>query len=303
MGRIKRAVKIALLALILISSGKAVYLKYQIESPLKAFETAGVAVNESLIAVYHNGNTWQFATYREEDNRIIVRTVSWDFIHAFFTWSLSKNTESSKAAFNYSPLALDKTLLKKYRPHHRALLFKTLGWVYDEDIALHLPALSEVMSRGEKYSSITGLGSNRGLWINMKIICDPPSLFAHDYVCRGFIGYDGLLVIPGYRLKTGRMVWVIERPQGDFVNVTVFYPGISLSKLVKPERKINGTLTFTGRSVQLLREAVPDYVERDILYIELEVMDDRNHSSVGGIFVLPKDRYGTFDESWEGEEE
>jgi len=303
MGRVKRALKVILIVLILISSGKAIYLKYQIESPTRALEIAGVPENESLIAVYHNGNTWQFATYSKRENTLRVYTVEWNPLFAFFLWRLKKGKESAKAIVDYSPLVLNTSLIEEYSPHEKALLFKSIGWVYGKEITSRLPALSEVIANGEKYYSITGTGSKDGFWIKMKIICDPPSLFAIDYVCRGFIGYEGLLTIPGYNLKDGRMTWIIEKPQGDFVNVTVFYPGISLSKLVKQKKKdTKEPLTFTGRSIRLLREAVPDYVNKDIIYIELDVRDDVNYSYVGGMFLLPHDRYGSFEESVEGHE-
>lgn len=295
---LRKVLKTLLLIVLLILGMRAAYLKYELRSAVVAYERAGVPENETLVAAYHHGNTWQFATYIDGDGILNVYTVEWKPLSAFILGRLDRKVERAEALVNYSPLAMEVSLLRNYRPHQTALLFKTLGWVYGDKVnGSYLPAFSDVIKPGEVYYSIEGTGSRDKIWIKTKTICDPPSLFAHDYVCRGFIGYEGLLTIPGYSLESGQMVWVVKKLQGDKLNITVFYPGISLSTTIKAKRYMNETMTFTGKSVQLLREAIPKVVWPDITYIQVWVSDDNGNASVEGIFLLPNYRYGTFEES------
>ncbi|EEB73434.1 hypothetical protein [Thermococcus sp. AM4] len=105
------------------------YTYHQLSSAEGAYKLAGIPGDEKLIAVYHDAHFWQFATYNPKINTLKLYTVE----QSSPFWLKKRKVESVKALVNYTPLALNLDQLKQYKPHEKALLFKTLGWKYNEE--------------------------------------------------------------------------------------------------------------------------------------------------------------------------
>ena len=234
------------------------YLAYLNSLPpaVRAYKLARIPGDEKLIAVYHDENFWQFATYNEKTNTLKLYTVE----QSSPLWLKRRKVESVKALVNYTPLALDLNQLKQYKPHSKALLFKTLGWKYEEDISgSYWANLSEVIRPGEKYYRIYGLGSSSGLWIKSKAVCRKTNL---DIVCYGTAGTNGILVIPGF--KDSKMLWVVEGIKGN-PQVAFFYPGVVL-KNVTEENKV---FTYSSEDREVIKSIVQKLEGKNPSYLEV----------------------------------
>lgn len=285
---------VAVVLIVLLFVGKVFYVKEKLDSPYELYRMINVPEREELVSAYHEGNLWQFATYDPESDRLKVYTLEWNP----YLSDPERRVESAKAFVNYSPLAMDVSILKSYRPHRRALLFKTLGWKYNGEInGSYLPYLGEILKPGAPYYSIYGVATKGKFWVRSRNICSPPSIFAFDIVCYGAIGSNGLLTLPGY--QPGRMVWIVSRPLGDKTVVWVHYPGVVLSKVVEKEN-MNFSV-FTGRALEPLGSFVPEYVAKGAVYLGVRV-DEASDGSVKleADFVVSDYYYGRISKLWNG---
>ncbi|WP_048151134.1 hypothetical protein [Palaeococcus ferrophilus] len=215
------------------------YTYHELSTAEGAYKIAGIPKEEGLIAVYHEDSLWQFATYNEKTNVLKLYTVS----QSSPFWLRSRRVESSKALVNYSQVILDLEALKDYTPHGKALLFKTLGWKYDGEIdGSYWWNLSEVIKPNGTFYQIYALGTSEGIRIRSKEVCEKRSLFAHDYLCYGSIGINGVLVFPSY--EDTKLLWVKKKPRNQYNSeVLAYYPGVILRGLAK------GGIAFTYRDV------------------------------------------------------
>ncbi|EEB74153.2 hypothetical protein [Thermococcus sp. AM4] len=252
-----KKVLVALLLILLLSFfAYNAYTYHQLSSAEGAYKLAGISGDEKLIAVYHDAHFWQFATYNPKTNTLKLYTVEQSSIF----WLKSITMESAKALVNYTPLALDLNQLKRYKPHSKALLFKTLGWKYDYQInGSYWANLSEIIRPGEKYYRIYGLGSSSGLWIKSKAVCRKTTLEA---VCYGTVGTNGILVIPGF--KDSKMLWVVEGVKGN-PQVAFFYPGVVL-KTVTEENKV---FTYSSEDGDVIESIVQKLEGKNPFYLEV----------------------------------
>jgi hypothetical protein len=286
--------KIALAVIVFLFLVKVVYVKEKIDSPEDLYRMLNVPKGEELIAAYHQGYLWQFATYDPKSNFLKVYTLDW----SPYDLDPNRRVESARAFVNYSPLAMNISVLRAYRPHKKALLFKTLGWKYNAEInGSYLPYLGDILKPGVPYYSISGVVTNGRFWVRPRNICSNPSIFAFDIVCYGSIGSGGLLTLPGY--QPGRMVWIVSRPFGNKAVVWVHYPKIVLSKEVK-DKNVNFSI-FTRGSLKPLASFVPEYVARDALYLGVSV-EEANDGSVKleANFVISDHYYGHISKLWNG---
>ncbi|BAD86364.1 hypothetical protein TK2175 [Thermococcus kodakarensis KOD1] len=192
----KRALATGVLLLLFSFFAYNAYTYHELSTAEGAYKLAGIPKGEGLIAVYHEDTLWQFATYNEETNVLKLYTVS----QSSQFWLKKKKVESARAFVNYSPVILDLGALKDYKSHEKALLFKTLGWKYDDEInGSYWWNLSEVIKPNETFYQIYALGTSKAIWIRSKEVCEKRSLFAHDYLCYGSIGMNGVLVFPSYK--------------------------------------------------------------------------------------------------------
>jgi len=212
----------ALFLLLVLLIGYFAYLN-SLPPAVRAYKLARIPGDEKLIAVYHDEDFWQFATYNKKTNTLKLYTVE----QYSPLWLKKRKVESVKALVNYTPLALDLKLLKSYEPHSKALLFKTLGWKYEEDISgSYWTNLSEVIHPGEECYRIYGIGSSDKIWIKSKKVCTV-STFVGEMRCYGSVGMEGLLVFPAY--ESSRLLWVKEKPgAGGNVELFAYYPGAVL---------------------------------------------------------------------------
>ncbi len=104
------------------------YTYHQLSSAEGAYKLAGIPGDEKLIAVYHDENFWQFATYNPKARELKVYYLSQGHPLDFRI----KKTKTVKTPLNYSPLALNPKLLEKAPKETPALLFNG-KWYTPED--------------------------------------------------------------------------------------------------------------------------------------------------------------------------
>ncbi|ASJ02753.1 hypothetical protein A3L09_05550 [Thermococcus profundus] len=237
------------------------YTYHELSTAEGAYKLAGIPKEEGLIAVYHENNLWQFATYNEKTNMLKLYTVS----QSTPFWLKSRRVESSKTLVNYSSVILDLEVLKDYTPHERALLFKTIGWKYDDEIdGSYWWNLSEVIKPNETFYQIYALGTSKEMWIRSKEVLRRDSRFAGDTVGYGSIGVNGVLVFPSY--KDTKLLWVKEKPGNqNSSEVLAYYPGVILRGLAK------GGIAFTYRDVdqKMAKEIIKKLETKNPKYVQL----------------------------------
>lgn len=218
------------------------YTYYQLSSAEGAYKLAGIPSSEKLIAVYHDKDFWQFATYDERTNTLKLYTVK----QSSPLWLKKRRVESVKALVKYTPLALNLNMLNQYRPHSKALLFKTLGWKYDDDIKqVAYPKLSDVISPNTSYAEIVGVLSTDKIWIEPKYYGNGGDAFY------GSAGIKGLLVLPGklnQPVVSEGYIWYTEK----IGTREIHYPGI----VVKSPIKKSNSRTFIG---EVLLDGLNDF--------------------------------------------
>ena len=138
-------------------------------SPDKTFGMATIE-NTQLIATYVDKGilapTWQFAFYNQKTRKIFVTFVTgslWPWPH------ITLKRQAYSTEYNYSSLAVQKTLLKKWRGQTPALLFN--GTWYSRDN--QKDALSEFTSFDIQNASFGRIGlfySKNGFWVGLNKI-------------------------------------------------------------------------------------------------------------------------------------
>ena len=234
--------KTAAILLLLSLFAYNAYTYHQLSSAERAYKLAGIPSDEKLIAVYHDKNLWQFATYNEKTNTLKLYTVE----QSSPFWLKERKVESVKALVNYTPLALDLKLLKSYEPHEKALLFKTLGWKYDDGIKrATYPKLSDVISPNTSYTQVVGVLSTDKIWIAPKYYGNGGDAFY------GSAGIKGLLVLPGklnQPVVSEGYIWYTEK----IGTREIHYPGI----VVKAPIEKSNSRTFIG---EVLLDGLNDF--------------------------------------------
>ncbi len=96
------------------------YLAYLNSLPpaVRAYKLARIPGNEQLIAVYHDNNLWQFATYNPKTQELKVYAIYSD--KPTLPWG--RDVKSVKTPLNYSPLTLGLKLLEKAPKNSRITL-------------------------------------------------------------------------------------------------------------------------------------------------------------------------------------
>ena len=213
------------------------YTYHQLSSAEGAYKLAGIPNSEKLIAVYHDSHFWQFATYDEKTNTLKLYTIS----QSSPFWPKKRKVESAEALVNYSPLSLDLKVLGDYKPHERALLFKTLGWKYNEELMkVSYPKIFDVVSPDVDYFEIIGTLSGKGIRIGARN--DGSEMISW------IEGVRGLLLLPG-RIDSANIshgfIWVAVEKNESGQIVRTYYPGVILERgirTVKEKQSFRGVL-------------------------------------------------------------
>ncbi|WP_456365170.1 hypothetical protein [Thermococcus sp.] len=233
------------------------YTYHQLSSAEGAYKLAGISNSEKLIAVYHDKNFWQFATYNEKTNTLKLYTIS----QSSPFWPKKRKVESAKALVNYSPLSLDLKVLRDYKPHEKALLFKTLGWKYNEELVeVPYPKIFDVVSPDVNYFEIIGTLSGKGIRIGARN--DGSEMISW------IEGVRGLLLLPGRIDSTNishGFIWVVLEKNESSQIVRTYYPGVILERsirTVKEKQSFRGVLlqkALNNASVKLEIHKTPEF--------------------------------------------
>ncbi|NJE47157.1 hypothetical protein E3E35_07020 [Thermococcus sp. GR7] len=209
-----------LLVLILSFFAYNTYTYHQLSSAEGAYKLVGVPSDEKLIAVYHDENSWQFATYNPKTKTLKVYYITQNSLLSFRT----KKTKSVKTSLNYSPLALDLKLLEKVPEETPSLLFA--GKWYTEQNPPNFPTANQVVKEYNKtIRRMALLYAKRELWIKTYLQVDTR---AYE------VGTEDVLVIPNFG-NTPAGVWVVEIPQGHGNSTKiVYYPDFKITGETSP---------------------------------------------------------------------
>ena len=191
-----------------------VYTYHQLSSAEGAYKLAGIPEGEKLIAVYHDSNFWQFATYNPKTQKLKVYYISQDSPIDFRT----KKTKTVKTSLNYSPLTLDLKLLEKTPEETPALLFA--GKWYTRRNPPEFPTAEQILKQYDNKTirRIAFLYAKKELWIETYLQVNTR---AYE------VGTKDVLVIPSFG-NTSEGIWVVETPQGMNSTKTVYYPGTKI---------------------------------------------------------------------------
>ncbi|WP_052291832.1 hypothetical protein [Thermococcus gammatolerans] len=214
----KKLLALVLLFLLFFAYNACTY--HQLSSAEGAYKLAGISGDEKLIAVYHDSNFWQFATYNPKARELKVYYLSQAHPLDFRI----KKTKTVKTPLNYSPLALDLKLLEKAPKETPALLFA--GKWYTPENPPEFPSFDEIIKgyTNKTIRRIALLYARKELWIQTYL-----QVTARAYE----VGTKDVLVIPSFGNTSGG-IWVVETPQGKNSTKTVYYPGTKIVGNVTP---------------------------------------------------------------------
>ncbi len=203
-----------LFALFLLLTLLLGYLAYLNSLPpaVRAYKLARIPSDEQLIAVYHDKNFWQFATYNPKTQKLKVYALYTD--KPILPWG--KDVKTVKTPLNYSPLALDLKLLEKAPKETPALLFN--GKWYTKENPPGFPTLDEITKeyKNKSVRQITVYTAKKELWVrSIRVFND------------GSVGPLWELVVPSLRENTSEaFIWEVERPVNESISFwEVHYPG------------------------------------------------------------------------------
>ncbi|WP_456326693.1 hypothetical protein [Palaeococcus sp. (in: euryarchaeotes)] len=207
---------LALVLLFLLFFAYNTYTYHQLSSAEGAYKLAGISGDEKLIAVYHDENFWQFATYNPKARELKVYYLSQGHPLDFRI----KKTKTVKTPLNYSPLALDLKLLEKAPKETPALLFA--GKWYTKENPPKSPAVGQIL-RGYNNKTIRRIAllyARKELWIQTYL-----QVYGRAYE----IGTRDVLVVPSLGSKSVSTL-VIEFPTGENNSTrVVYYPSVTVT--------------------------------------------------------------------------
>ncbi|AHL23699.1 hypothetical protein [Thermococcus nautili] len=203
-----------LLILLLFFFAYNFYTYHKLSSAEGAYKLAGIPSSERLIAVYHDSNFWQFATYNPKTQELKVYYINQNSPLFFRT----KKTKTVRTPLNYSPLALHLKLLEKAPKETPALLFA--GKWYTKENPPKFPTVEQILKQYDNKTirRIAVLYAKKELWIETYLQVNTR---AYE------VGTKDVLVIPSFG-NTSEGIWVVETPQGMNSTKTVYYPGTKI---------------------------------------------------------------------------
>jgi len=226
------------------------YTYHQLSSAEGAYKLAGISGDEKLIAVYHDSNFWQFATYNPKTQELKVYYIGQNLPLLFRT----KKTKTVKTPLNYSPLALDLKLLEKAPKETPALLFA--GKWYTRKNPPKFPTAEQIAKEYENKTlrELTAYYARKELWIGSIILQTGDVIY-------GGIGPGRILVVPALQDNIS-FVWYAEIPVNANVSLKrAAYPGditvkgtgktsLSTRPFIITGRILNRGLTSALRSIE-----------------------------------------------------
>ncbi len=196
------------------------YTYHQLSSAEGAYNLVGISSSEKLIAVYHDGDFWQFATYNPETRELKVYYIGQNSPLFFRT----RKTKTVKTPLNYSPLALDLKLLEKAPKETPALLFN--GKWYTKENPPKFPTVEQILKQYDNKTirRLSAYYAEKELWVGAITMQTGDAIY-------GGIGPGRILVIPSLKSYVEKpFVWRVEIPAGrDKSQHIVYYPdGITI---------------------------------------------------------------------------
>ncbi|WP_456368101.1 hypothetical protein [Thermococcus sp.] len=232
------------------------YTYHQLSSAEGAYKLAGISNSEKLIAVYHDEDFWQFATYNPKTQELKVYYIAQNSPLFFRT----KKTKTVKTPLNYSPLAFDLNLLEKAPKETPALLFA--GKWYTQKNPPKFPSASEVLKEYENRSirRIALLYAKKELWIKTYLHVDSS---AYE------IGTEDVLVIPTLSNKSS-FIPVIEIPNGEHTSIlAIYYSDVTITGSSKTF--YHGSFKLNGQLIEAILNVSTHHLTNNTSFSKIEI--------------------------------
>jgi len=248
-----RSLFVFLLILLLSFFAYNAHTYHQLSSAEGAYKLVGISNSEELIAVYHDENFWQFATYNSKTQELKIYYISQDSPLFFRT----RKTKTVETLLNYSPLALDLELLEKVPEETPALLFA--GKLYTEQNPPEFPAVEQIIKQYDNKTirRIAILYAKKELWIKTYLHVDSR---AYE------IGTEDVLVIPSLSNKPS-FISVIEMPNGEHTSIlTVYYSDVTITG----SSKYHGSFKLNGQLIEAILNVSTHHLTNNTSFAKIE---------------------------------
>lgn len=250
-----RSLFVFLLILLLSFFAYNAYTYHQLSSAEGAYKLAGIPRSEKLIAVYHDENFWQFATYNPKTQKLKVYYISQNSPLFFRT----RKTKTVETSLNYSLLALDLKLLKKVPEETPALLFA--GKWYTEQNPPKFPTVEQILKQYDNKTirRIAILYAKKELWIKTYLHVDSR---AYE------IGTEDVLVIPSLSNKPS-FIPVIEIPNGEHTSIlAVYYSDVTITGSGKTF--YHGSFKLNGQLIEAILNISTHHLTNNTSFAKIE---------------------------------
>jgi len=250
-----RSLLALLLVLLLSFFAYNTYTYHQLFSAKGAYKLAGISNSEKLIAVYHDKDLWQFATYNPKTQKLKVYYISQNSPLSFRT----RKTKTVETSLNYSLLALDLKLLKKVPEETPALLFA--GKWYTRENPPEFPTVEQILKQYDNKTirRIAILYAKKELWIKTYLHVDSR---AYE------IGTEDVLVIPSLSNKLS-FIPVIEIPNGEHTSIlAVYYSDVTITGSDKTF--YHGSFKLNGQLIKAILNISTHHLTNNTSFAKIE---------------------------------
>ncbi|ASJ08534.1 hypothetical protein A3L11_04515 [Thermococcus siculi] len=231
------------------------YTYHQLSSAEGAYKLAEISSGEKLIAVYHDENFWQFATYNPQSQELKVYYIGQNSPLFFRT----KKTKTARTQLNYSPLALDVKLLEKVPKETPALLFA--GKWHTRENPSKFPTVEQILKQYDNKTirRVAILYAKKELWIKTYLHVD-----SHAYE----IGTEDVLVIPSLSDKPS-FIPVIEIPNGEHTSIlAVYYSDVTITGSGKTF--YHGSFKLNGQLIEAILNVSTHHLTNNTSFAKIE---------------------------------
>ncbi|CAD5243521.1 hypothetical protein [Thermococcus camini] len=250
-----RSLFVFLLILLLSFFAYNAYTYHQLSSAEGTYKLAGISNSEKLIAVYHDKDCWQFATYNPKTQELKVYYISQNSPLFFRT----RKTKTVETQLNYSPLTLDLKLLEKVPEGTPSLLFA--GKWYTEQNPPNFPTVEQILKQYDNKTirRIAILYAKKELWIKTYLHVDSR---AYE------IGTEDVLVIPSLSNKPS-FIPVIEIPNGEHTSIlAVYYSDVTITGSGKTF--YHGSFKLNGQLIEAILNVSTHHLTNNTSFAKIE---------------------------------
>ena len=270
----------ALFLLLILLLGYLAYLN-SLPPAVRAYKLARIPSDEQLIAVYHDKNFWQFATYNPKTQKLKVYALYSD--KPILPWG--KDVKTVKTPLNYSPLTLDLKLLEKAPKETPALLFN--GKWYTKENPPEFPSFDEIIKEyeNETLRELTAYYAKKELWIGSITLQTGDAIY-------GSIGPVWTLTVPDLQDEgNSGFVWEVEVVKEKNASLwVVHYPGdvkvSGVGEVLYRQSSIAVSKAYTSLDNAFKWLNRTSYPKQNPVFLQFTVYSMKSKTIQAGVLVL-----------------